>query len=58
MHSYLVDIQRSIILSLVDEEYCCFSLVVFLIVAFKQALTFVHREELDFEALESRINKL
>ena len=36
--SYLIEVQRSIILSLVDEEYCCLSLVVFLICSFKEAV--------------------
>lgn len=41
MHSYLVDIQRSIILSLIDEEYCLLSVLVHLYIAFKHATNYI-----------------
>lgn len=52
--SYLIDIQRSIILSIVDEEYCLLSTLVFVYVAFKQAISYVD-EDLDIQKLTDKL---
>lgn len=52
--SCIIDIQRSIILSLVDEEYCLISLLVHLYIAFKEATNYME-EEIDEVALKAKI---
>lgn len=52
--SYLVEIQRSIILSLVDEEYCCISLLVFLLCSFKEAICHLS-DDLDLEKSSQKL---
>jgi hypothetical protein len=49
-NSYLLEIQRSIILSIIDEEYCLVSTLVFVITAFKHAVSYV-KEDLNVEKL-------
>ncbi len=53
-HSYLVDIQRTMILSIVDEEYCLVSTLTFILSAFKHAVQYVN-EDLDIERLRLKI---
>lgn len=53
-HSYLVDIQRSIILSLIDEEYCLVSVLVHIYIAFKHATNYIE-EVLDDDALRYKL---
>jgi hypothetical protein len=45
-HGYLIDIQRTMILSIVDEEYCEVSTFTFILSAFKHAISYVE-EDLD-----------
>jgi hypothetical protein len=53
-HSCLIDIQRSIILSLIDEEYCLISVLVHLYSAFKHATNFIE-EVVDDDALRYKL---
>lgn len=53
-HAYLVDIQRSIILSLIDEEYCLVSLLVHLYIAFKHATNYLE-DVVDDDALRYKL---
>lgn len=56
-HSYLVDIQRTMILSIVDEEYCLVSTFVFIFPTFKQAINYVD-EDLDIDRLKMKVKNL
>ena len=53
-HSYLIDIQRTIILSLVDEEYCAISTLTFVYCAFKRAISYCE-EDLDYDRLIPKV---
>ena len=55
--SYLVDIQRTMILSIVDEEYCLISTLTFVLSAFKHAVNYVD-EDLDTSKLLKKINDI
>jgi len=53
----LIDIQRTIILSLVDEQYCLVSTLAFIFSAFKNAVSYVN-EDLDEERLKLKVKNL
>lgn len=51
------DIQRCMILSIVDEEYCLISTLVFVLVAFKHAVNYV-MDDLDMPKLIARVKAI
>jgi len=58
-YSSLPNIQRTILLSLVDEEYCLISFVVHLYCSFKQVTNYLYgQSDLDWKALADRIQQL
>jgi hypothetical protein len=54
---YLHDIQKSILLSLIDEEYCLVSTLTFIISTFKMAACYA-KEDIDFKTLEVKIGEV
>lgn len=55
--SYLIDIQRTIILSIVDEQYCLISTLTFVLSAFKHAVNYVN-EDLDTTKLVDKLSQV
>ena len=56
-HSYLIELQRTMILSIVDEEYCLISTLTFVFCTFKRAIAF-SEDDLDLTRLGKKINAL
>ena len=55
--SYLVDIQRTMILSILDEEYCLVSTLTFVFCAFKRAVSYTE-EDIDLSRLSEKVGEL
>ncbi len=56
--NYVTEIQKSIILSLVDEEYCLVSTLTFILSGFKMAICYVKDEDLDMPSLQTKISEI
>ena len=54
---YLNEIQKTIILSMIDEEYCLISTLTFIISAFKMAVCYV-KEDIDFMSLQNKVQEV
>lgn len=54
---YLTEIQKAIVLSMIDEEYCLISSLTFIIAAFKTAVCYV-KEDIDFVSLQSQVRSV
>lgn len=55
--NYLTEIQKVIVLSLIDEEYCLISTLTFVLSAFKMAICYV-KEEIDMVSLQAQVDEI